>query len=146
MPGSLEGGWGSNRTPPPSIFLSWYKSTIKYVFVKPLGSTSTICKKMTNLQKSKYLLRYLVRKQKLCKKLRKLQKNIHFWKSLDLANLNLQILNSLNVYSRKTENLQISFKCLAVQKSVQNFFAKVVQSASCCYMTGSRSKYRFSLE
>ena len=48
-------------------------------------------------------------------------------------------------YSRKTENLLIFFKYTCA-KSMQNFFAKIVQSASFCSKSNdrSRSKYRFS--
>ena len=67
-------------------------------------------KQMAHLQKSKYLLRNLVIKQKL----RRLQQVIHVLKAIDPANSNLKLQISkflnLNVYSRKTENVQIHFK------------------------------------
>jgi len=60
------------------------------------------------------------------------------------------------VYSRKTENVQILFIKVSLQKSVQNLYATIVQSG--CFfmafqgaikywniMTESRPKYRFSL-
>ena len=43
----------------------------------------------------------------------------------------LQNFQKLNVFSRKTENLQISFEA-SVAKSMQNYLAKFAQSASFC--------------
>ena len=74
---------GQVDPPPPYFLIVIQIYNFWYVFGKFLGSTSIICKKMSNLQKSKDLLRKLVIKQKcaLCKeKLRKSQQIIHFWK------------------------------------------------------------------
>ena len=93
--------------PPPLYFLIVIKIyNIWYVFWKPLYST------LANLQKSKYLYQNLFLKQKMCKeKWLKLQQIIHFWKTLDPANSSvqkhLQNFFNLNVYSSKTENVQI---------------------------------------
>ena len=73
------GGGGSNC--PLQFFIQIYNGW--YVFGKPLGSTSIICKKMANFQKSKYLLQNLVIKQKMSriKKLAQIRKNYKLLKS-----------------------------------------------------------------
>ena len=57
-----------------------------------MGSTSLVCKKMTNLQKFKYLLQNLVLKQKnLETKIAKIATNYkNFLKAIDPANSNVQ--------------------------------------------------------
>ena len=58
--------------------------------------------------------------------------NYTFFKSPATVNSNvqkyLQNFQKLNLYSRKTENVQISLNA-SVHKSMPNFFAKIVQSA-----------------
>ena len=86
--------------------------------------------------------------------MRNLQQIIHFWKSLDPANIfnvqkHLQNLESLNVYSRKTENVQIPCKgvfakiCakIPLQKYVQTFLCKNY-AAYFCFVLGFPKSYK----
>ena len=105
--------------------------------LEPLGSTSIICKKSANVQKSKCLLRNLVIKQKMCKiKNAQITTNYTFLKSHWLskfkcvksyANFKTQMCNQ-----EKLKICKFSLKA-SVQNSVKNFFAKIVQYACFCY-------------
>ena len=61
--------------------------------------------------------------------------NYSFLKALTTANSNMQkyllSFQRLNLYSRKTANVQILFKGIC-EKTMPNFFAKIVQYASFC--------------
>ena len=84
---------------------------------------------MANLQKPKHLLRNLVIKQNCAKKIiAQIATNYTFLKRP--ANSNLQnifkIFKNLNVYSRKTDNVQILFKGVCAKicaRFIKNLFA-----------------------
>ena len=110
----FPGGGGSNY-PSPLYFLI---VTFDTLLESPLGSTSMICKKMANFQKSKYLLRNLVIKQQ---RIAQIATNYTCLKSPWLSELKYaktfaNFLN-LNFYSRKTKMWKFPLKA-PVQKSV----------------------------
>ena len=83
---------------------------------------------MANLQKSKYLLQNLLIKQKMCNKIAQITKSYIFWK-FKYAKKIAKFFKSKCVFKEKMRKFTLK---AFMQKSVQNFFAKIVQSACFC--------------
>ena len=92
------------------------------------------------MQNSKYLLQYQIIKQEICKnKMCANYNKVYIFEKLltRQIQISLQYFHKLNLYSRKTENVQIFFKCTC-EKSMQNSFANTVQSPYFCSRLSKR--------
>ena len=85
--------WRGQIAPPPLIVIKIYN--IWYIFKKKKNG------KFANIQISKFLLQYLVIKQKLCSKTAQISTNYNYWKAFDPENLNLEKhLKNFEIYTR----------------------------------------------
>ena len=101
----MTGSRGGGKLPPPLIVIKIYN--IWYIFKKKKNG------KFANIQISKFLLQYLVIKQKLCSKTAQISTNNNFWKAFDPENLNLEKhLKNFEIYMFIQDKLKIwKFLC-----------------------------------
>ena len=140
-------GRGGQLDPPLYLLIVIQIYQIWYVFGKPLA-TSIIFKKLANLQKFKYLLRYLVIKQKMCKNLHIFEKPLtqRIQMCKNICKMYIQEKLKLCKFPSKAY-VQICAKFLCKTCAICLLLFKAFQRTIKCWnlLTGSRSKYRFSL-